>query len=214
MNAAFSLRGLVLGFSIAAPVGPIGVLCIRRSLRDGARSGFACGLGAATADALYGSVAGFGITSVSSFLVSWQSWLGLLGGSFMCILGVRSFTAAPAEGAAAEGGPGLLGSYASTFLITLSNPSTILSFVGAFAAFGLAGASGYGDATQLVFGVFLGSASWWLILSAGVSALRSQVTAGVMRAINVLSGSILVAFGLYAILRSLSFMEGLAKVSG
>jgi threonine/homoserine/homoserine lactone efflux protein len=214
MNAAFFLRGLALGFSIAAPVGPIGVLCIRRSLRDGARSGFACGLGAATADALYGGIAGFGLTSISGLLVSWQSWLGLLGGSFMCILGVRSFSAAPAEKAASGDGPGLVSSYASTFLITLSNPATILSFVGVFAAFGLAGTAGYGDATWLVLGVFLGSAAWWLILSAGVSVLRSQVTVGVMKAINVLSGSILIAFGVYAILRSLSFMEGLAKVSG
>lgn len=203
MNAPFFLRGLALGFSIAAPVGPIGVLCIRRSLRDGARSGFACGLGAATADALYGSVAGFGLTSVSGFLVSWQSWLGLLGGAFMCILGVRSFVAAPAVGTAVEDGPRLLSSYASTFLLTVSNPSTILSFVGVFAAFGLAGGAGYGNATWLVFGVFLGSASWWLLLSTSVSAFKSQVTAGVMRAINFVSGSILVAFGICAILRSL-----------
>ena len=128
MDASLLLRGLIIGFSIAAPVGPIGVLCIRRTLAQGRAAGLVSGLGAASADALYGCVAGFGLTFVSGLLIAQQSWLKLLGGVFLCYLGVRTLLAQPAERAAAAGGMGLAGAYGSTFLLTLTNPTTILSF--------------------------------------------------------------------------------------
>src|SRR5438128_451791 len=103
MAMHFFVKGLILGFAIAAPVGPIGVLCIRRSLADGARAGLASGLGAATADALYGCIAGFGLAAVSTFLVQQRFWLGLLGGLFLCFLGLKTFFSKPAENAAAGG---------------------------------------------------------------------------------------------------------------
>jgi threonine/homoserine/homoserine lactone efflux protein len=200
MNPRFLLKGLVIGISIAAPVGPIGVLCIRRSLRDGLWTGFMAGLGAATADAAYGCVAGFGLTAISSLLVSQRYWLGMIGGAFLCFLGVQTFLARPPSEAAPEGGAGRpLAAYGSTFLLTLANPATILSFAAVFAAFGIGAAAGYLAAGSLVLGVFLGSASWWLILSGSVSAVRSRVSPSWMRAVNRISGATLFAFGVYAL---------------
>src|SRR3990172_8990998 len=131
------LKGLLLGFSIAAPVGPIGVLCIRRTLAEGRTAGFASGLGAATADALYGSIAGFGLTIVSSFLIDQSHWLQLAGGIFLLYLGIKTFLAKSKEtietGSPLEKSRGIIGNYASTFLLTLTNPLTILSFIAIFA---------------------------------------------------------------------------------
>jgi threonine/homoserine/homoserine lactone efflux protein len=201
MSLAFMVKGLVIGFSIAAPVGPIGILCIRRSLRDGMAAGFAAGLGAATADAAYGAVAGFGLTAVSGFLIGQRLWIGLFGGAFLCYLGVRSFLSRPASEAAPERGAGLAGAYASTLLLTLANPATILSFAVIFAAFGLGATIDYRAASSLVLGVFAGSALWWLILSGCFGLLRKRVNSKWMLAINRVSGAVLIAFGVYAFWR-------------
>lgn len=204
MTGEFLLKGLVIGFAIAAPVGPIGVLCIRRSLADGMRAGFISGLGAATADALYGCVAGFGLTAISSFLVGQKLWLGLAGGLFLGWMGARTFAAKPASDAArAARATSFAGNFFSTLALTLTNPATILSFAAVFAGFGLGTtASDYADALALVLGVFLGSAAWWLMLACGVGLLRSQVNDGWMRWINRLSGAILLAFGTIAVIQA------------
>lgn len=200
MALSFLLKGVIIGFSIAAPVGPIGVLCIRRSLADGRQIGLATGLGAATADAVYGGVAGFGLTAISTFLVGQRSWLGLLGGLFLCYLGVRTFISRPTPQAAEVRGGGLFSAYVSTLLLTLANPMTILSFVAVFAGFGHGAAPDYLRASMLVAGVFVGSVLWWLLLSGGVALFRSRVNVGWMCLINRLSGSVIVAFGLYSLL--------------
>ena len=193
----FFLRGIAIGFSIAAPVGPIGVLCIRRTLADGRRYGFASGLGAATADAVYGCVAGFGLTAASDLLVSQQTWLRFIGGLFLCYLGLKSFFARPARSTAAPKGGALTGAYVSTFLLTLANPMTILSFAAVFAGLGLGGgATDYAGAALLVLGVFLGSALWWLFLSGGVGLFREKLNDEHFRWINRISGTIIAGFGL------------------
>jgi threonine/homoserine/homoserine lactone efflux protein len=200
MNAALLLRGLAIGFSIAAPVGPIGVLCIRRTLAQGRVHGLVSGLGAATADAVYGLVAGFGLTFVSDALVGQQFWLRLGGGLFLCYLGVRTFLAAPAEEAESARAVGLVGSYASTLVLTLTNPVTILSFAAVFAGLGLAGAGEeYGAALTLVLGVFGGSALWWLLLSAVAGWLRTRLTPRALRWVNRISGIVITGFGLVAL---------------
>jgi threonine/homoserine/homoserine lactone efflux protein len=200
MNAALLLRGLAIGFSIAAPVGPIGVLCIRRTLAQGRVHGLVSGLGAATADAVYGLVAGFGLTFVSDALVGQQFWLRLGGGLFLCYLGARTFLAAPAEGAEPARAVGLVGSYASTLVLTLTNPVTILSFAAVFAGLGLAGAGEeYGAALTLVLGVFGGSALWWLLLSAVAGWLRTRLTPRALRWVNRISGIVITGFGLVAL---------------
>jgi threonine/homoserine/homoserine lactone efflux protein len=204
VEATFFLKGLAVGFSIAAPVGPIGVLCIRRSLADGPAAGLAAGLGAATADALYGSIAAFGLTAISSRLIANQIWLAMIGGIFLCYLGARTFFSEPARHAAAASGDGPLATYASTLLLTLTNPATILSFVAVFAGFGLGAGADYSAAFTLVAGVFGGSALWWIMLSSSVGALRSRVSTASMQGINRLSGAVLFAFGVFALFRAAS----------
>ena len=204
MVVAFLLKGVVIGFSIAAPVGPIGVLCMRRTLAEGRASGLITGLGAATADAMYGCIAGFGLTFISSFLVSQQAWLRLIGGGFLCYLGLRTLFAKPSEPEALTKGSGLLGAYASTLVLTLANPMTIISFVAIFAGLGLASTSGnYMGAGALISGVFIGSALWWLILSGGVGTLQGKLNYHGLQWVNRVSGVIITGFGLFALLSGL-----------
>lgn len=201
MEIGFLLRGAIIGFSIAAPVGPIGVLCIRRTLAEGRRYGLASGLGAATADAIYGCIAGFGLTFISGLLVSQQAWLRLVGGVFLCYLGLKTLLARPAEKAASAAGSGLLGAYASTFFLTLTNPMTILSFIAIFAGLGLAATNeDYLSAVILVAGVFCGSALWWLFLTGGTSLLRSRFNTQRLQWVNRISGAVITLFGLVALL--------------
>lgn len=177
MDFWYLVRGMIIGFSIAAPVGPIGVLCIRRTLAEGRVSGLLSGLGAATADGMYGVIAAFGLTYISNILIGYQSSIRLVGGLFLCYLGLKICFSRPAEAPALAGGDGLLGAYVSTLVLTLTNPMTILSFTAVFAGLGLGTATGdYGSAALLVLGVFSGSAAWWLILSGGVSLFRSKFT--------------------------------------
>lgn len=200
MDFGLFLRGLIIGFSIAAPVGPIGILCIRRTLAEGRASGFLSGLGAATADALYGCVAGFGLTVISAFLVDQRFWIQLIGGVFLLALGIKILRAGPTGQAAAASGKGLVASYVSTFFLTITNPMTILSFAGIFAALGVADTGGnLAAAALLVLGVFSGSAAWWLILSGGVGLMRERLTTRMLGWTNRLSGIILVVFGALAV---------------
>jgi len=200
MDIHFLLKGLLIGFSIAAPVGPIGVLCIRRTLADGRLSGLLSGLGAASADAVYGCVAGFGLTIISNFLVSQQNWIRLVGGLFLCYLGIKTLLAKPAQEATQIKKKGLLGAYASTFVLTLTNPMTILSFAAIFAGLGLASSGGdYSSAAVLVLGVFCGSAAWWLLLSGVVGLLREKFNYKIMLWVNRVSGVIVTGFGVYAL---------------
>jgi len=196
---AFFIKGLLIGFSIAAPVGPIGVLCIRRTLAEGRNSGLVSGLGAATADAVYGSIAGFGLTIISGFLLDQQIWIRLVGGAFLCYLGIKTFITSPSDRAAVAQGKGLLSDYISTFFLTLTNPMTILSFAAIFAGLGLGAAAGdYGSAGVLIVGVFLGSATWWFLLSGSVSILRRQFGQSTIRWVNRISGLIILSFGIVA----------------
>lgn len=201
MDTNILLKGLIIGFSIAAPVGPIGVLCIRRTLSDGRLVGLLSGLGAATADAFYGCVAGFGLTVISSMLVRQQIWLSLVGGLFLCHLGYKTFIAQPAQTVTNTGGQGFIRAYASTFFLTLTNPATILSFAAIFAGLGIVSSrSDYSAASILVLGVFLGSALWWLILSGGVSLFQHKFTPDRLRWLNKASGVIIAGFGLVTLL--------------
>lgn len=213
METQLFWRGLLLGIAIAAPVGPIGVLGIRRTLAAGRAVGLASGLGAATADANYGLVAALGLTAASDVLVSQQLWLRLAAGAFLCWLGLRTLLSAardlseqtPGNLAAAGGGrrarvTGLAGAYFSTLALTLTNPATILSFIAVFAGLGLAASGGAAEALWLVLGIFAGSAAWWLLLSTGVGHLRGRLTPRLLRWVNVISGAVIPAFGVAALL--------------
>jgi threonine/homoserine/homoserine lactone efflux protein len=199
MAPNFLFKGLVIGLSIAAPVGPIGLLCIRRSLEQGRVAGLATGLGAATADAAYGCIAGFGLTAISGFLLAHAAWLRLGGGVALCALGIRTFLSRPAQREAQMQTDSLLSNYLSTLLLTLSNPMTILSFVALFAGFGLVASPSYAAAGLLVAGVFIGSGLWWLFLSISVASIRHRLGGRWMQAVNRLAGAAIVGFGLYAL---------------
>ncbi|MDG2617446.1 LysE family transporter [Thermoleptolyngbya sichuanensis XZ-Cy5] len=205
MNASLFIWGLLIGFSIAAPVGPIGVLCIRRTLAQGQLAGLLSGLGAATADAIYGAIAAYGLTLISAILIGQAGWFRLIGGLFLIDLGVQTFRAQPATEAASSDGKiraaGLWGAYLSTILLTLTNPATIMSFAAVFAGLGLANSSGDPlAATVTVLGVFLGSALWWLLLSGGVSLFRASFSkTNSLQWVNRGSGIVLIAFGSVAL---------------
>jgi len=194
------LKWMLMGFSIAAPVGPIGVICIRRSLTDGRMDGFVSGLGAATADAVYGAIAAFGLAMFSDALVAQQFWLRLLGGGFLCYLGIRAMLITPSGTAVETDSGGLLGAYLSTLGLTLTNPMTILSFAAVYAGLGLGeGGRDLAAAGWMVLGVFIGSALWWLLLSGLASLLRAKVTPAVLVWVNRASGAVILAFGVVAL---------------
>lgn len=191
-------RGLLIGVAVAAPVGPIGLLCIRRTLAEGRVSGLVSGIGAATADAFYAVCAAFGLAFITSLLLENGWWLRLAGGLFLVYLGIGTFLAPPAERAAASRGTGLWAAYGSTFLLTISNPMTILAFTAIFAGIGPL-ATDYAAASMLVAGVFAGSALWWLTLSGGVSLLQTRITTRWMIWINRGAGIILVLAGVLSL---------------
>jgi len=191
---------VVIGFSIAAPVGPIGVLVIRRTLTHGRIAGLVTGLGAATADALYGCVAGFGLTVVSDLLLNQQVWIRLLGGCFLCYLGLKTFVAPPETRAATAAGRTNLQAYTTTLALTLTNPVTILAFAAILAGFGTPMTlNAYSPAAGIILGVFVGSALWWVLLTSIAAGLRTRFTPIMLRGVNRVSGSIILGFGLLAL---------------
>lgn len=201
MELALLTKGLVVGFIVAAPVGPIGMLCIRRTILYGMTNGIVSGLGAASADAIYGLIAAFGLTIIANFLLEQQFWLRALGGLFLCYLAYRSFTAPVAGGGESDYRQGLSEAYISTFFLTISSPITILAFIAVFAGAGLGSEQrDFFSAGFLVLGVFTGSALWWVILTRIVDKLRMQFDSPKLAVINKLVGIILGIFGLVAML--------------
>jgi len=199
MEVRSLLKGLAVGFSVAAPVGPVGVLCIRRTLAQGRWVGLVTGLGAATADAVYGLMAGLGLTAISSVLIRGRIPLRIAGGVFLLQLGITTFRSKPATKSTQERSRRLLSAYFSTVLLTLTNPLTVLAFLGIFAGFGVAASRDYADASILVFGVFAGSALWWLLLSMSVGLLQERMNSSWMRVLNQVAGSVIFGFGVYSL---------------
>lgn len=193
---ALFVSAFIIGISIAAPVGPIGVLVIRRSLAEGRLIGFVSGMGAATADAFYGFIAAFGLSAISSLLVSLSLPLRIIGAVFLAWLGIKTLLSRPSEKAAeAKDSTSLLSAFLSILVLTITNPMTIIAFLGIFAGVGLEAVTGNSLAASImVLGVFVGSAAWWLLLSTGVSFFRERVTADVMLWINRISGLIILGF--------------------
>jgi threonine/homoserine/homoserine lactone efflux protein len=197
------LKSLLFGFLLAATVGPMWVLCFRRTLAQGPLAGLASGMGIAVADGLYGAVAAFGLTAISGFLLAHAYWIGLAGGAFLAYLGAKILISNPVLDAREEQEVNHAKAFLSTLALTLANPPTILAFVAIFAGLGLV-ASDYATASMVVLGVFLGSASWWVLLAAGAGRLRAHVGPGLFRAINVVSGCTILGFAawqLAAVLR-------------
>ncbi len=202
MDSTFFIKGLIFGFSIALPVGPIGILCIRRSLAGGWTAGLLTGLGAATADAFYGSLAGFGLAGITGLVVGQRTWVQILGGLFLCYLGLRIFGSNVDEKSMAESFSRPARGYFSALFLTLTNPMTIFSFTAAFAGMGLGVVdTGHHMASGwLVAGVFTGSMAWWIILSSISGIFKANLNATAMKWINRISGTLLTSFGLIAMI--------------
>jgi len=188
------LKGLAFGFVLAATVGPMWVLCLRRTLAYGAATGLASGMGIAVADGLYGAVAAFGLTAVSGFLLAHGFWIGLAGGVFLVYLGVKTLLSVPAADHEAAKPASHAQAFFSTLGLTLANPPTILAFAAIFAGLGLAASADYAAAALVTLGVFLGSAAWWLVLAAFAGTLRARLGPRLLRAINIVSGATILAF--------------------
>jgi threonine/homoserine/homoserine lactone efflux protein len=208
-TAATLARGAMIGFAIAAPVGPVSLLCIRRTFAHGAGTGLASGLGAATADAMYGMVAALGVSAVAALLLEYSTALRIVGGLLMAVLGVASLRRAqhpaPVIQARAATPSGLFGAFGSTFALTASSPMTILSFAGLLAALAPPDGSMRGG-LLLVAGVFTGSVAWWALLVGGVAASRRAVSPRVLRWIEGVSGVALLAFAAWSISTGLALV--------
>lgn len=202
MNCILFTKTAIIGFLISVPVGPVNLLCIRRSLLKGRAAGFISGLGAATCDAFFAYVTAFGISYINSFFVREEIWLRLSGGVLLLYLGVRSYLAKPKEKMPAPGSKGLFSAYASTFLLTLTNPLTIIAFAAAFAGFGVIGPDGADfPAAVLVTGVFTGSTLWWFVLSSISSSYQKKFNSQGIRWLSRLSGILFAVFGVLILLK-------------
>jgi threonine/homoserine/homoserine lactone efflux protein len=199
VDPALAFRGFILGFTIAAAVGPISLLVIRRTLAEGRVVGLASGLGVATADGTYGAIAAFGLGAITQVLVDARPILGLAGGVFLLWLAWTTARAEPHDPVTAPSRRGGLGgAFLSILGLTLTNPMTILSFGALFAGLGVTGGDPVG-ASLITIGVFLGSTAWWVLLTSIVSIVRTRVTTAWIRRINVASGAAIGAFAVISI---------------
>jgi len=198
----FLLQGVIVGFSIAAPVGAIGLLCIQNTLTGGIRLGLATGLGAATADTMYGLLVALGMRTLSTLLLAYKTILTVSGSLFLCYLGIQKFFAKPALQAATITKSNVLKTYIVTFFLTLTNPATILDFMALFTGLSI-DVSGYSQALHFIAGVFLGSACWWLLLCFSVSLFRKKLSTHVLQWINYIAGTAILGFGLWMLVKAM-----------
>ncbi len=198
------LNGIIFGLVLAAPVGPVGVLCVNRTLTEGRLHGLLSGLGAAIADSVYGAVAAFGISSVTTWVEQHQRGLALVGGILLIVLAIKSFATKPRPPsdrlARRIHTESLTQDVMSTFALAITNPVTLLAFAGLIATFGSTGLRGPASEIMLTLGVFVGSAAWWFALSGGASAFRRYMNGGFQRWANRASSVVLLGFGFYALI--------------
>ncbi|MBU1008112.1 LysE family translocator [Candidatus Dependentiae bacterium] len=198
-------KGIIIGFLIGAILGPIGFLCIRRTLTEGALMGLAVGLGAALADGTYAFVAAFGVSIVSDFLLVYTNILSIVGGLYLMYLGAMAVRTTPTFAVLVVSKVNLLMATVSTFALTLTSPVTILSFVAAFTSLNVLEQNvGYFQVGLLVLGVFLGSALWWIVLTTSSSLLRYRLTNRMISKINKASGVVIFLLGCIVLLKTIA----------
>lgn len=197
MLAAVLLKGAIIGFSLAAPIGPVGIMCIRRTLTHGHLRGFVSGLGAATADSVYAIVAAFGITLISNFVTEHEYSIRLIGGILLVLLGFRTLLVHPKEREPKNGLNGHASAYVTMFLLTFTNPMTLFAFAVVFAGIGAGSAVGNTlTASFLVAGVFLGSATWFLFITTAVHVYKDKFKLWGLKVVNVIAGSFILLCGI------------------
>ncbi|MCF8243389.1 MAG: LysE family translocator [Melioribacteraceae bacterium] len=199
MELIFFIKGIAIGFAMAIPVGPIGILCIRKTLTEGRLRGLVIGLGAATADLLYSCIAAFGLTVIQDTLISQRIGIRLVGGALLLFLGIRIFLAQPKNPKIHINGSGMLRSYLTTVFLTLTNPLTIFAFIAIFAALDLSEELSYLSASFLVVGVFIGSTLWFVLLSSGVTLFRNKLDLNGLRWVNKIAGVLIILSGIIAV---------------
>jgi len=199
MELTIFLKGIIIGFAMAVPIGPIGIMCIRKTLTEGRLRGLIIGLGAATADLIYGCVAAFGLTVISSTLNHERLWIRLVGGALLLFLGIRTFRSIPVKLNLPENTKGILRSFLTTVFLTLTNPLTIFAFIAIFASLGLGSGLSYFSASSLVAGVFIGSGLWFLLLSSGVTFFRKKLDLVGLKWVNKIAGILIILSGVIAI---------------
>jgi threonine/homoserine/homoserine lactone efflux protein len=203
MDPIFLLKGLIIGFAMAVPIGPLGIMCIRKTLAEGHSRGMIIGLGAATADSIFGAIAAFGLTFISDAIVNQHMWLHLIGGGLLLFLGIRTFRAKRKDAIVPFDNQGLFPSYVSSFLLALTNPVTIFAFVAVFAAFGLGHKLIIVSACILVLGVFVGSCLWFLALGYVSTLFRHKLDSDGLRWVNRISGVLIIASGIAALVSTI-----------
>ena len=193
MDMIFLYKGLILGFSVAAPIGPIGILCINRTINKGYKSGIVIGLGAATADVFYGLMAGLGLTLISNFLLEQKLWFKVIGLVFLVYLGIKTIIIKKKETKINNTfGNGLFKDYLTSLFFMVTNPMTILFFLAVFTGLGLSNSNN--DKYLLLLGIFVGSIIWWLLLSGLTHKMKSRISNLMLRRIDILSGIIILLF--------------------
>ena len=197
-DSSIIIQGIIVGFSIAAPVGPIGLLCIQNTISHGMLFGLVCGLGAATADMMYGVLVVVGTSYMATVMQIFKIPLSVFGGIFLIYLGLKKILAKPASKAASVNSKMLIGAYFSTFILTLINPATILDFIALFAGLRV-NVSDYTQGLSFVGGVFFGSAFWWILLSSFVAIFRKKMSDFVIILINYFAGVAICGFGFFAL---------------
>lgn len=204
MEFIYFLKGLAIGFSLAAPVGPVGILCVRRTLADGEGHGFMTGLSAAASDMVYGIIAVFGVTLISNFISEQQHWIRIVGGIFLLALGYHSYRSRQTNGKTMNGKNGHTLSFISTFLLTFTNPLTLFAFAAVFASIGIEQIAGeHLLAAAVVAGVFAGSFLWFSLLIGFARIFKEKITSTGLSVINRISGSLLMIIGVYALVSGL-----------
>lgn len=199
MVLEFLIKGAIVGFSIAAPIGPISVLCIKRTFDYGRLSGLFSGIGAACGATCYGAIATFGLTLVSDIILNLQVWMRLIGGAFLIYLGIKTFLSKSLQKPKIVSHKTLVNDLISTFFLTLVNPMTIISYLAIFAGLDIATTHGQiKNAIFLVIGIFIGAMTWWIIVAEGLTLLKDRLTQQMLRLINKVAGSIIVGFGFFA----------------
>ncbi len=211
-NVVLMAAGLMIGVVVAAPVGPVNLICIRRTLAFGRLNGFLSGTGAALGDGLFALVVAFGLTAVSGFLHGWEAWILSIGGLLLIGMGVHTYFANPRPFAnrpgtrlpSRERGRGLFSAFASTFLLTITNPATMAGFVALFSGLGLGGEEmTYGRAALLVGAVIAGSALWWLVVTTFTGRFKGKLSLPTLQLINRVSGMAIGSFGIFVLGRML-----------
>jgi len=210
MDPSIFIQGMIIGLTLAVPVGPIALMCIQRAVTDGRLHGIVSGIGVATADSFYAGVTFFGLTAISGLIIAHQVSLRLAAGVVLILVGIRIFLTMPAPLIVKTEHETYVKDYLSMVAIAIANPLTLIFFVAILPGFGVVFyENSVLSASEFVGGVFFGSTLWWIVLCGSIGSVRSRISAEHLRLINRISGMLIVCFGVgMLILLALPYVQG------